>query len=72
MAGLSGDVSAFTLAGFLNLGATIAVLPVIGRVRVVPPVGGGSGLRRSGRPVLPSADFSHSPEETASLLLNDG
>jgi drug/metabolite transporter (DMT)-like permease len=75
---LAGDMGVFTLAGLLYLGAAIAVLPVIGRVRpsrraarrgasrlaVAVTLGGAVG------PVLLVAGLSHAPAATASLLLN--
>jgi drug/metabolite transporter (DMT)-like permease len=75
---LAGDMSAFTLAGLLYLGAAIAVVPVIGRVRpsrravergaprlAVAVVVGGAVA-----PVLLAAGLRHTPAATASLLLN--
>jgi drug/metabolite transporter (DMT)-like permease len=75
---LAGDMGAFTLAGLLYLGAGIAVLPVLGKVRPTKPalvrgaprlatavvLGGAIG------PVLLAAGLSHAPAATASLLLN--
>lgn len=75
---LAGDMGAFTLAGLLYVGAAIAVVPVIGRVRptkramrrsaprlaVAVVVGGAIG------PVLLAAGLSHTSAATASLLLN--
>lgn len=75
---LAGDMGAFTLAGLLYLGAAIAVLPVIGRVRptrravlrsarrlaTAVVLGGAVG------PVLLAAGLSHAPAATVSLLLN--
>jgi drug/metabolite transporter (DMT)-like permease len=71
-------MGAFTLAGLLYLGAAIAMLPVIGRVRptraaidrgasrlaVAVVVGGALG------PVLLASGLAHAPAATASLLLN--
>lgn len=75
---LAGDMSAFTLAGLLYLGAAIAVLPAIAVAR--PTV---VALRRGGRrlavavvlggavgPVLLAGGLAHAPAATASLLLN--
>ncbi len=75
---LAGDMSAFTLAGLLYLGAAIAVLPFIGRVRPTR-----EALRRGSSrlltavvlggaigPVLLAAGLRHAPAASASLLLN--
>ena len=75
---LAGDMSAFTLAGLLYLGAAGAVLPVIGRARPTSVA-----VRRSGRrlatavvlggavgPALLAAGVQHAPAAPASLLLN--
>ncbi len=75
---LAGDMGAFTLAGLLYLGAAIAVLAVVGRVRptrravrraaprlaIAVVVGGAIGL------VLFASGLSDAPAATASLLLN--
>lgn len=75
---LAGDMSAFTLAGLLYLGAAIAVVPFLGRVRpsraavrrgasrlaTAVVFGGAVG------PVLLAAGLAHAPAASASLLLN--
>ena len=75
---LAGDMSAFTLAGLLYIGASLAVLPVLNRTRptsralkrgairlgVAVVVGAAVG------PVFLAAGLSHAPAATASLLLN--
>jgi drug/metabolite transporter (DMT)-like permease len=75
---LTGGLGSFTLAGLLYLGAAIAVVPVVGRVRptraevrsavprlsVAVVAGGAVG------PVLLAAGLRHTPAATASLLLN--
>lgn len=75
---LAADMGAFTLAGLLYLGAAIAVLPFIGRVRptrtdirrgasrlaTAVVLGGAVG------PVLLAAGLAHAPAASASLLLN--
>jgi hypothetical protein len=75
---LAGDMGAFTLAGLLYLGAAIAVVPFVGRVRpsrralersaarlaTAVVLGGAVG------PVLLAAGLSNAPAATASLLLN--
>ncbi len=75
---LAGDMGAFTLAGLLYLGAAIAVVPFLGRVRptrvairrVAPRLGTavvfGGGLG----PVLLAAGLANAPAASASLLLN--
>ncbi|MEQ1873761.1 MAG: DMT family transporter [Ilumatobacteraceae bacterium] len=75
---LAGDMGAFTLAGLLYLGAAIAVLPFLGRVRPTR-----AAVRRGASrlatavvfggaigPVLLAAGLSHAPAASASLLLN--
>ena len=75
---LAGDMSAFTLAGLLYLGAAIAVLPFLGRVRPTR-----AAVRRGASrlatavvfggavgPVLLAAGLAHAPAASASLLLN--
>lgn len=75
---LAGDMSAFSLAGLLYLGAALAVLPVLGRSRpsgtslrrgavrlaVAVVVGGAVG------PVLLAAGLARTSASSASLLLN--
>lgn len=75
---LAGDMGAFTLAGLLYLGAAIAVLPFVGRMRPTRQAvhrgatrlatavvfGGAIG------PVLLAAGLAHAPAASASLLLN--
>ena len=75
---LSGDMGAFTLAGLLYLGAAIAVLPVVGRVRPTrravvrgaPRLATAVVLGGAVGPVLLAAGLGHAPAATASLLLN--
>lgn len=75
---LAGDMGAFTLAGLLYLGAALAVLPVIGRVRPTRAAVARSAPRLSVAvvvggaiaPVLLAAGLSRTPAATASLLLN--
>lgn len=75
---LAGDMGAFTLAGLLYLGAAIAVLPVVGRVRPTrraivrgaPRLATAVVLGGAVGPVLLAAGLSHAPAATASLLLN--
>lgn len=75
---LAGDMGAFTLAGLLYLGAAIAVLPVIGRIRPTrrAVVSGAPRLATAVvfggaiGPVLLAAGLSRTPAATASLLLN--
>lgn len=75
---LAGDMSAFSLAGLLYLGAAIAVLPVVGRSRPDRP-SLRSGARRLAvavllggavGPVLLAAGLARSSAATSSLLLN--
>jgi drug/metabolite transporter (DMT)-like permease len=75
---LAGDMGPFTLAGLLYLGAALAVLPFVGRMRpsrralersaarltTAVVLGGAVG------PVLLAAGLSNAPAATASLLLN--
>jgi len=75
---LAGDMSAFSLAGLLYLGAAFAVLPFLGRARPTRDAvrrgasrlatavvfGGAVG------PVLLAAGLAHAPAASASLLLN--
>ena len=75
---LAGDMGAFTLAGLLYLGAAIAVLPVVGRVRPTkravrrgaPRLATAVVLGGAVGPVLLAAGLGHAPAATASLLLN--
>lgn len=75
---LAEHMGAFTLAGLLYLGAAIAVLPVVGRVRPTcaafmrgaPRLGLAVILGGAAGPVLLAAGLSHSSPATASLLLN--
>lgn len=75
---LAGDMGAFTLAGLLYLGAAIAVLPVVGRVRTTrraivrgaPRLATAVVLGGAVGPVFLAAGLSHAPAATASLLLN--
>ena len=75
---LAGDMSAFTLAGLLYLGAAIAVVPLIGRVRPTrqavrrgaPRLATAVVLGGAVGPVLFAVGLSHAPAATASLLLN--
>ena len=75
---LAADMGAFTLAGLLYLGAAIAVLPVIGRVRPTrralvrgaPRLATAVVLGGAVGPVLLATGLSHAPAATASLLLN--
>ena len=75
---LAGDMGAFTLAGLLYLGAAVAVLPVIGRVRPTrqalrrgaPRLATAVVLGGAVGPVLFAVGLSHAPAATASLLLN--
>jgi drug/metabolite transporter (DMT)-like permease len=75
---LAGDMGAFTLAGLLYLGAAIAVLPVVGRVRPTkqavrrgaPRLATAVVLGGAVGPVLLAAGLRHTPAATASLLLN--
>lgn len=75
---LAGDMGAFTLAGLLYLGAAIAVLPLVGRVRPtrravvqgVPRLATAVVLGGAVGPVLLAAGLGHAPAATASLLLN--
>ena len=75
---LAGDMGAFTLAGLLYLGAAIAVLPIVGRVRPTkralvrsaPRLATAVVLGGAVGPVLLAAGLGHAPAATASLLLN--
>ncbi len=75
---LAGNMSAFTLAGLLYLGAAIAVLPIVGRVRPkqralvrgAPRLATAVALGGAVGPVLLAAGLSHAPAATASLLMN--
>lgn len=75
---LAGHMGAFTLAGLLYLGAAIAVLPFIGRVRPTrealrrgaPRLATAVVLGGAVGPVLFAVGLSHAPAATASLLLN--
>jgi drug/metabolite transporter (DMT)-like permease len=75
---LAGDMGAFTLAGLLYLGAAIAVLPFLGRVRVTRVAVGEAAPRLATAvvlggavgPVLLAAGLAHAPAASASLLLN--
>lgn len=75
---LAGDMGAFTLAGLLYLGAAIAVLPAIGRVRPTrrslrrgaPQLATAVVLGGAIGPVLLVTGLGHAPAATASLLLN--
>lgn len=75
---LAGNMGAFTLAGLLYLGAAIAVVPLVGRVRPTrravvhsaPRLASAVVLGGAIGPVLLAAGLSHAPAATASLLLN--
>ena len=75
---LAGDMGAFTLAGLLYLGAAIAVLPIVGRVRPTkralvrgaPRLATAVVLGGAVGPVLLAAGLGHASAATASLLLN--
>lgn len=75
---LAGDMGAFTLAGLLYLGAAVAVIPVLGRVRptkravvrAAPRLATAVVAGGAVGPVLLAAGLSHAPAATASLLLN--
>ena len=75
---LAGDMGVFTLAGLLYLGAAIAVLPIVGRVRPTkralvrsaPRLATAVVLGGAVGPVLLAAGLGHAPAATASLLLN--
>ena len=71
-------MGAFTLAGLLYLGAAIAVLPFLGRVRptrdavrrAAPRLATAVVFGGAVGPVLLAAGLSHAPAASASLLLN--
>ncbi|MGD9701979.1 MAG: DMT family transporter [Acidimicrobiia bacterium] len=75
---LARDMGAFTLAGLLYLGAALAVLPVVGRVRPTrlavrrsaPQLATAVVLGGAIGPLLLAAGLGHAPAATASLLLN--
>ena len=75
---LAGDMGAFTLAGLLYLGAALAVLPFVRRVRPTrdelrrsaPRLASAVVLGGAVGPALLAAGLQHAPAATASLLLN--
>jgi drug/metabolite transporter (DMT)-like permease len=75
---LAGDMSAFSLAGLLYLGAALAVLPVLGRVlpsrdavrRGASRLGAAVVLGGAIGPALLAAGLARTPAATSSLLLN--
>ena len=75
---LAADMSVFTLAGLLYLGASLAVLPFLGATRpgrgqvarAAPRLGLAVALGGALGPVLLAAGLRRVPAATASLLLN--
>jgi drug/metabolite transporter (DMT)-like permease len=75
---LARDMSAFSLAGLLYLGAALAVLPFAGAVRpsrieirrAVPSLGVAVVLGGAIAPVLLAVGLRHAPAATVALLLN--
>ena len=75
---LAGDLSAFSLAGLLYLGAAVFVAPLVGRSRPsrrevrrgLPRLATAVVLGGAVAPVLLAAGLQRTPAATASLLLN--